>query len=145
MHRRRALSVALAGAYLLALALIALWPSHVDEDLDIVGSGPARLMIEHLNLSASQAYDSIEFAANVLLFVPLGVLTLTALPRQRWVRGVALAAAASIAIELAQTIALPERTASWRDIIANSTGGAIGVLTVAIWRAATRRRATAAT
>lgn len=65
----------------------------------------------------------IEFAANVLLFVPLGLL-LTLLFRRPWI-GVVVSVAASVAVELAQLV-VPSRQASLRDVVANALGAAIG-------------------
>lgn len=65
----------------------------------------------------------IEMPANVLLFVPLGLL-LTLLFRRIWV-GVAIALTASAAAELVQAV-LPSRTPSLRDVVANVLGAAIG-------------------
>ena len=65
----------------------------------------------------------IEFAANVLLFVPLGLL-LTLLVDRVWI-GVAVCVAASVAVELAQFV-LPSRQASPRDVLANAVGAVLG-------------------
>ena len=68
-------------------------------------------------------YGWIEFAANVAMFAPLGLL-LTLLLGQPW-RGVLLALALSASAELVQ-IVVPSRQASLRDIVANVLGAAIG-------------------
>jgi glycopeptide antibiotics resistance protein len=65
----------------------------------------------------------IEFAANILMFVPLGLL-LTLLFAHPWY-GVVLALALSAAVELVQ-IVIPSRQASLRDVLANVIGAAIG-------------------
>ena len=65
----------------------------------------------------------IEFVANILMFVPLGLL-LTLLLRHHWY-GVALALAVSVLAEVAQ-IVIPSRQPSLRDILANVLGAAIG-------------------
>ena len=65
----------------------------------------------------------IEFAANVLLFGPLGFL-LALLFRHPW-WGTALAIALSAAAELGQ-IVIPSRVASLRDVLANALGAVIG-------------------
>ncbi len=83
----------------------------------------------------------IEAPANVLLFVPLGLL-LTLLFRRPWV-GVVLAVTLSVAVEVVQTV-LPGRIASPRDVLANLIGAVIGaVIGVIILRRRSRpRRAT---
>lgn len=77
----------------------------------------------------------IEFAANILMFLPLGFL-LTLLFRHPWY-GVALALALSIAVELAQ-IVIPSRQPTLRDIAANTAGAAIGAALA--WLVVLRRR-----
>lgn len=68
-------------------------------------------------------YGWIEFIANILMFLPLGLL-LTLVFRHLW-RGVALALALSIGAELAQMV-IPARLASPRDVLANALGAVIG-------------------
>ena len=65
----------------------------------------------------------VEFVANIALFIPLGLFA-TALWRNAWV-GAILALVVSAGAELVQ-LALPARTASLRDIIANVGGALIG-------------------
>jgi len=65
----------------------------------------------------------IEFIANVLMFLPLGLL-LALLFRHPWY-GVALALALSVAAELVQFV-IPSRQPSLRDILANALGAALG-------------------
>jgi hypothetical protein len=70
-----------------------------------------------------------DFVANVGLFVPLGVgLALLGLSGAR---ATGLALIASTAIEVVQYIALPGRNASVRDVVANTTGTALGWAIVA--------------
>jgi len=78
----------------------------------------------------------VGFVANILMFVPLGLL-LTLLFRARW-HGVALALALSVTAELAQAF-IPSREPSLRDVLANAVGAAIGA--VIAWFAAPRRAA----
>jgi len=65
----------------------------------------------------------VEFVANVLLFVPLGLLLTVLMRHHVW--GAALALALSIAVELVQVL-LPERSPSLRDVLANGLGAAAG-------------------
>lgn len=65
----------------------------------------------------------IEFTANVLMFVPLGLL-LTLLLRHHWY-GVLLALVVSAGAELAQFV-IPSRHPSLRDILANTLGALLG-------------------
>lgn len=77
----------------------------------------------------------VEFAGNIALFLPLGFL-LSVVWRRPWV-GVVVAVVVSIAAEVVQ-LALPARTASLRDVVANVAGAVIGA-TVA-WLLLRRRR-----
>ncbi|WP_375386200.1 VanZ family protein [uncultured Microbacterium sp.] len=83
----------------------------------------------------------IEFAANILMFVPLGFLLTLLLPKP-W-QGVLLAIALSIMAEVAQ-IVIPSRQASLRDVLANATGAAIGAALALLVVRRRRRRADAA-
>lgn len=67
----------------------------------------------------------IEFAANILMFAPLGFL-LTLLFQQPW-WGVVLALVLSCSAELGQ-IVIPSRQPSVRDVVANALGAALGAL-----------------
>lgn len=91
-------------------------------------------------LGASAFGDGwIELGANVLLFVPLGLL-LTLLLRRHW-HGVMLALILSASAELAQLI-IPARQPSVRDILANVLGAAIG--SALAWTLVVRRERVAA-
>lgn len=109
----------LLALYAVALAAIAFWPVPVDRGV----AGPLRA------ISAAVpwlSYDVIEVTANVLLFVPLGVLlSLVLTGRRRLVVPIALAV--TILIELSQALFLEARTPSLRDIVANLVGAAIGL------------------
>lgn len=80
----------------------------------------------------------IEFAANILMFAPLGFLLTVLLPR--WGSGFILAVALSVAAEVVQVV-IPSRQPSLRDILANALGAAIGALLA--WLLVGRRRARA--
>jgi glycopeptide antibiotics resistance protein len=81
----------------------------------------------------------VEFGANVVLFVPLGVLVTLAF-RAAWI-GVTVAAVLSASAELVQVL-LPNRTPSARDVLANVLGAAIGAAIVVALRAGRRHRDT---
>ncbi len=104
--------------YSVALVLIVFWPTPVDRDLGWLLQAISRRM-------PWLSYGAIEFGANVLLFVPFGMLLPLAWPAIRRVV-VPLALAATVAIESAQAVFLAERTMSVRDVVANVLGAAIG-------------------
>ena len=83
----------------------------------------------------------VEFAANVLMFAPLGFLLTLLLPH-RW-QGVVLAVTLSVAAEIVQAV-IPSRQPSFRDILANALGAGIGAvlaLCVVRWRRSPTRSA----
>lgn len=85
----------------------------------------------------------LEFAANVALFVPFGVLGVLLLGRSRWWLAMILGIVATVAIESAQQ-GIVGRVSDPRDLIANGLGTVIGVffaLIVTIGDARRRRLA----
>jgi hypothetical protein len=73
----------------------------------------------------------VDFVLNVLLFLPLGVgIGLTSVPTSK---GIAICAAATVMIEALQFAAVAGRDASAGDALANSLGGATGILIVRTW------------
>jgi glycopeptide antibiotics resistance protein len=122
----------LLTVYAVALVLIAVWPVPVDE-----GAGPFLAFLErHVPLFT---YARIEFGANILLFVPLGILLPLILRRSRYLV-LPLAFLATVAIESVQALLLAHRTPSVLDIIANAAGACIGMVVVALVEAARRSR-----
>ena len=134
MPRHSRLTLNVAGIYGIGLLLIGLWPTHVDKNVNVVGSAPVQWMIRHLDLAPTTAYNVIEFSANVALFVPLGVLAMTLSRRSRWMHVVLLGFIVSSAVEIFQNVARPDRTASWVDVLANTSGTAVGTVLVVLWR-----------
>jgi glycopeptide antibiotics resistance protein len=118
-------TVFLAAVYLLALAMIAFWPTPVDRPV----SGSLTSIISWLHAHGMPSfigYNKIEFGANILLFTPLGYI-LAAWTRKWW-HPLAAGFAASCLIELGQALLLPNRFASPLDIVANTTGAALGIV-----------------
>lgn len=117
----------MALAYLAALTLIAFWPTPVDRGLN--GSISAVVLWLHANgVPAWLDYESIEFSANIALFVPVGLLVVLLTGIRRWWIGTLIGTLISCAIELGQLVFLPERFATVNDVIANSLGALLGTL-----------------
>ena len=96
--------------------------------------------------STARAFCVRNAQGNVVLFVPLGVLLPLTWPRVRFRRGVAIAAAVSVGIEVAQYLSASwgHRTADVNDVILNTTGAILGLALVLPLRAAgARARASA--
>ena len=118
----RAVARVLLTLYGISLAMIALWPVPVD-------AGAAGFLRRVTNLVPVLTYARIEFAANIVLFVPLGVLLMLILRKRYLILPIALVV--TVAIECSQALLLDKRTPSVLDIIANTAGACIGLLIVA--------------
>lgn len=123
--RRRAVLPILIAVYLAAVAVIT---------LDPVPGNPAGnpLLRSLLRLVSSVPgfgwvdFDVAEFSANVLLFVPMGVLFTLLLGRWRWWLALAIGTAATLLIEFAQLF-LPARFSTASDLVANTLGTLLGI------------------
>ena len=69
---------------------------------------------------------AFEFALNLIMFVPWGILAVLALGARRWWLAAFLGIALTLAIEIAQ-IPLP-RISDPRDLVANSLGALLGIV-----------------
>ncbi|TFD66746.1 VanZ family protein [Cryobacterium ruanii] len=123
LFRRTALSFALA--YIVALALIAFWPTPVDRGMH--GSISLAVLWLHAHgIPTWLNYAAIEFTANIALFVPVGLLLVVLAGPHRWWLGPVVGALVSTLIELGQLVLLPERFATVNDVVANSFGALLG-------------------
>ena len=131
--RRPGRILAVYGA---VLTLIAFWPSPVD-------AGARPLLIAITRLFPALTYPRIEFAGNVALFIPLGLLLALLLRRERWLV-LPIAFLTTVFIECGQAVALADRTPSLLDIVANTAGACIGMLITAFGELLARSRTSAA-
>lgn len=124
-RRGSALAWGLAGCGLVVGGLILLSPTPVDAAFgdrlqDLLGwlraHGAPRLL----------RYGVIEFAGNILLFIPAGLFL--AWRMRNAAAALAIAVALSGLMELAQGTLLASRSASLRDILGNSLGALAGIL-----------------
>ena len=128
----------LLAVYLLAVGTVTLGPAPADDDtLGLVRTLVARLA----DLGLPVTYLGVEAVANVLMFVPFGVLVGLLLDRPRWVV-VLLAAATSGTIETIQRW-LPTRVPTLQDLVLNTLGAAVGVVLLEVVLRLRARRATA--
>jgi VanZ family protein len=118
------------SAYTLTLTAIAFWPTPVDR-----AAGPVIQAITRL--IPMLTYPRIEFASNILLFVPLGLLLTLILTTRRWLV-LPIAFLATVTIECVQAVLLDARTPSVLDIVANTAGACLGML-IAVLVQALRR------
>lgn len=84
-------------------------------------------------------YGKLEFGANVLMFVPIGLFGALTLARRRWLI-IPAAVGVSVIIEIAQATSLPGRYGTGRDVMANGTGAFIGYLLAAVVLGEVHRR-----
>lgn len=114
-------------------ALVVFWPSPVDASI----RHEIARVIEELHergVPAFVNYEFIEFSANVVMFLPIGVVLGLALPVRWCVFAFVLGPAISAGVEYAQLNLLEARYASPYDVIANSIGATIGVVVALLLR-----------
>ncbi|WP_181034222.1 VanZ family protein [Arthrobacter sp. GMC3] len=131
---RHRLGIIVAVLYFVALAAVVLWPTPVDRPFDGNLTDFLRwlrsLSIPHW----ISTFTTVEFTANIVMFVPFGIIVAVPLAHRFWWVAVPAGAALSSLIELTQGFLLPERVADWRDIVANTSGALLGALGVCLFR-----------
>lgn len=110
------------------LAFITLGPQPMSSD----GWGTTLLGVVTGRPGVDWASDHVlEFGANIALFVPVGVVLVLVFGRRRWWLAIIVAALGTAGIELAQQV-LASRISSPLDVVANTSGAAIGVAVAGI-------------
>ena len=140
MFRHHPVLTVVTGLYLAVVAWLTLGPQPRGLER---AAGIWRLLgwlHRHPNLEWIR-FSTLEFSANIAMFVPIGVFLLLLLGRRRWWLAVLLGVLLSCGIEFTQLF-LPGRVSDVRDLESNSIGALVGVLTalVVTWPAAARRR-----
>ena len=137
MFRRHPLLTVVTLAYLGVVGFVTLEPMPTQGRESIIW----RIVEVFDRFTATRWLDywTVEFLANVAMFVPLGLFLLLLLGRGRWWLAILLGVGLTIAIELVQQ-SLPSRVSDLRDVVANSLGAAIGVLFALVLTAAKARR-----
>jgi glycopeptide antibiotics resistance protein len=127
MFRRHPVLSILTVLYLAGVAWVTLGP----EPYDARTSGVLWRFLDFFSEHEETdwiTFDRVESVANVAMFIPLGVFVVLLFGRRRWWLAILVCAVLSSAIELSQGALLPTRVSDLDDIVANSSGGAIGVL-----------------
>jgi len=109
------------------LALIAFWPSPVDQPFQDQLAGALNFLHAH-GIPPWFNYKFVEAAANVLLFVPLGIVASLAFMNRAWWQIGLFGFLVSVCIELGQLLFLHSRFASLQDVVTNTSGAVIGAL-----------------
>ncbi|MCK2037608.1 VanZ family protein [Microbacterium sp. SSW1-49] len=124
-RRTRGWALAVGIPFFAGLAILTLTPARVERSmpnlLDLVLGAAHRVGWDSLD------FTRLEIIANVLVFVPVGVIAFLFTPRIVWPVALLVGPAISLAIEGAQRVALPHRAATLSDVLANSAGATIGV------------------
>jgi glycopeptide antibiotics resistance protein len=132
---------AVTALYLGAVAWLTLGPQPVGL---VKAGGVFELLalFQRHTATAWITYPAVEFAANVAMFVPIGVFLLLLAGRRRWWMAALFGVGLSASIEVAQLF-LPGRVSDVRDLVSNSIGTFAGVLVALLltWPEAVRRRA----
>jgi glycopeptide antibiotics resistance protein len=84
-------------------------------------------------------FSMLEFAANVAMFVPIGLFFVLLFGRRQWWLAILGGVALTVVIELAQQ-SIASRVSDPRDLVANSLGAIIGTLLALVLTAAKARR-----
>lgn len=138
LHRHPFLAL-LSGSYLVFVGWLTLTPQPITGDHQqlihrVLDGLHRRGHVEQMG------YEELEFLANIGLFVPVGVFLLIFFGAGGWWLALAASFGGTVFIETMQT-QIPGRVPDERDLIANTLGGAIGiVLALLLTLPATRRR-----
>lgn len=133
-HARLWISTILLIVYATFVLLVTMWPQPQQLEFDGIAARVLRAL-HNLGVPEVFGYNALEFTANIAMFVPLGFLLGLALARRAWWVAVFLLPGFSAAIEFTQGIALDERVSTVLDVLANTTGGYLGLLFAMILRA----------
>lgn len=122
----RVWALALGIPFLVGLAVLTLTPSRVERAMP-------NLLYLVLDTAHRLGWGSLDFArleiiANILVFVPVGILAFVLLPRRVWPLALLVGPLLSLGVETAQRVALPHRAPTVTDVVANSTGALVGVV-----------------
>ena len=134
---RRPLAVALV-AYSAVLAVILLAPTSDTQSHAASWVGDLATWLGAPERWVRQ--PRVEFLCNALILMPVSALGSLVWPRTTWREWTSYAFVIAFAVELVQGVLLPDRTASFADVVANTLGGFGGAVAAALLRAVAARR-----
>jgi glycopeptide antibiotics resistance protein len=116
------------AVYLVAVGFV-VWSPQPESGSGVLAN-VVRWLVSFSGLPYGPTYDTLEVAANVVMFVPFGVLAMTA---YRWMRvwSTTLAGLVTSGIIEGVQLFLPTRYSTVSDLIANTAGALLGALLVA--------------
>ena len=125
MFRQHPVLTVVTFVYLGVVGFLTLGPQPLDEGTDSLVWKLLSFFARYPSLHIT--YSTLEFAANVAMFVPVGLFFLLLLGRRRWWLAIVLGVLLTCAIEFTQLF-LPGRVSDVRDIMSNSVGAFVGVI-----------------
>lgn len=126
LRRLRVLAAIALATFGVIIAVITLWPGPPAPE----GQSWLRELLRQgraYGIPAWITFGRVEFASNIVMFLPVGLFGALALSRHRWLV-VPAAMAASAGIETVQAMAMPLRYGTARDVVANTLGALVGYL-----------------
>ena len=115
----------LLAFYAVLLAVVLFSPtSDVQASLVVDVAGVLQMVLP----DAWVTFTRVEVLLNVVIIAPLALLCSMVWPRLSWQQWAAYGFLAAIAVELFQGLLLPDRSASFSDIVANGAGATIGAV-----------------
>ena len=136
---REWLGVLTLAGYATIVLLATLWPTPLDQGYE-ASIDKLFTVLYRNGVPLWFGYNKLEFTANVFMFIPLGFLVALLLSARIWWLALIICPAASIAIELTQSLVLTARFATVIDVVSNSIGAIIGILIAVILRAIVEKR-----
>lgn len=134
MSRTQRITVALASAYVGLLAFATLTPAQTASTVTGIVGVISAIVAELVGTDPDATYAVAESAANVVLFMPLGIFVAASrasAPAIALTAALSIGAATSLAIEFAQR-GIPGRFSTMADVAANSGGALLGALTLVL-------------
>ncbi|WP_158599248.1 VanZ family protein [Williamsia muralis] len=122
---RRRLMIGSLSVYIAVIGFITLTPRDDSQSSPVVD---AVLGFFHRHeATAWMTFSVLERSANVVLFMPLGLLLLATLGHRRWAAAFAIGVTYSVFIEACQALFLSGRVADPIDVVMNGLGTAMGI------------------
>ena len=139
MSRRTRPALVLLVGYSALLLVAVLSPSSHDQSHAVLWLG---YRLQDLGVRAA-TFPRLEVVMNAVIVAPVAFLATSVWPRHGWRDWTAFGFLASLSVEAVQGLLLPDRQASFSDVVANTAGALVGALLARsgdVARAGERRR-----